>query len=544
MPVGVLVLAGLILLGGLTYGGLVVTCGVYGDDPNALYDYQRLGTAGFDVFYGWARPFSTWMHKLVIPLTGINMARINLVTIALRITSCWMLFLLVRELSDGDAASAWMAAAIALVYPGFAQQSQAVQFLLHFSVLSLALFSLWAMIRGVREKNRKLHILWMAAAILGACAHISIEYFIGLELLRPVILAAALKRTDEKKWRAGAFTRIYWPFLLLIMGYLVWRTVLFQPAYPRITLIEGLRDAPLYTALGIGGRIVADLFSVMAGAWAQMVRAIRGLPVTLLMMVSGTAGAGLALGGWVLMERKMLSNSQRGYKQLLVIGGFALLLGGVPLWVSGTPVQVVHPWNRTTLCFLVGVSMLSAGLLALLSRKARGLAFAALVGLALVFQQQIGADYAREWELVRGLFRQLTEQVPQLKEGTLVLYDDLPLRYYSANNLNALLNWTYDPERGVGDEKYKVFEIDERLGGALPALEAGLAIQHNTFCGNTSQVLLIALDAKGDVILLDRNSPYPGLLAGRTREAEHLSVPEAVVIYGMGQAQFPAELDE
>ena len=537
-------LAGLILLGGLAYGGLVVTGGVYGDDPNALYDYQRLGAAGFDAFYGWARPFSTWMHKLVIPLTKINMARINLVTIALRVVSCWMLFLLVKELSDGDTASAWMAAAIALVYPGFAQQAQAVQFLLHFSVLSLALFSLWAMMRGVREERRKLRILWMAAALLGACAHISIEYFIGLELLRPIILAASLKRSDEKKWRAHVFTRTYWPFLLLLMGYLLWRTVLFQPAYPRITLLEGLRNAPLQTVLEVGKRMAADIFRVMAGAWAQMVRVIRGLPVTLLMMVSCAAGAGLALGGWVLLNRKMLVDSQRGIKLILVIGSFALLLGGVPLWVSGTPVWVVHPWNRTTLCFLVGVSMLSAGLLALLSRKVRGLAFAALVGLALVFQQQIGADYAREWALVRGLFRQLTEQVPQLKEGTLVLYDDLPLRYYSANNLNALLNWTYDPERGVGDEKYKVFEIDERLGGALPALEAGLAIQHNTFRGNTSQVLLIALDAKGDVILLDRNSPYPGLLAGRTREAEHLSVPDAVVIYDMGQAQFPAELDE
>ena len=205
-----------------------------------------------------------------------------------------------------------------------------------------------------------------------------------------------------KKGLAGAFTRVYWPFLLLLMGYLVWRIVLFQPAYPRITLIEGLRDAPLQTATGDRRRMAMDIFSVIAGAWAQMVRVIRGLPVTLLMMVSGTAGAGLALGGWVLMDRKMSSNSQRGFKQLLVIGGFALLLGGVPLWVSGTPVQVVHPWNRTTLCFLVGVSMLGAGLLALLFRKVRGLAFAALVGLALVFQQQIGADYAREWELVRG----------------------------------------------------------------------------------------------------------------------------------------------
>ena len=539
-----MVLARLILLAGLAYGGLVVTAGVYGDDPNALYDYQRLGAAGFDAFYGWARPFSTWMHKLVIPLTGINMARINLVTIALRVISCWMLFLLVKELSGGDAASAWVAAVIALVYPGFAQQAQAVQFLLHFSVLALALFSLWAMIRSVRAQKRDLRIIWMAAALLGACAHICIEYFIGLELLRPVILATALDRPDEKKGRAGAYFRVYWPFLLLLAGYLFWRTVLFQPAYPRITVVAGLRDALLQTIVGIGRRMATDIFNVMVGAWVQMVRVVRVMPATAMMMVSGAAGAGLALAGWAFMGRKALVDSQHGTKQVLVIGGIALLLGGVPLWVSGTPVWVVHPWNRTTLCFLVGVSMLGAGLLAQLSRKIRGLLFAALVGLALVFQQQIGADYAREWGLVRGLFTQLTEQVPQLKEGTLVLYDDFPLRYYSANNLNALLNWTYDPQRGARDEKYKVFEIDERLGCALPPLEAGLVIQHNTFRGSTSQVLLIAMDEVGELIILDRDNPYPGPLPGRTREAEHLSVPEEVVIYGMGQAQFPAELNE
>jgi len=541
MPI-LAVLAGLCLLGGVAYGGLITTGGVYGDDPNVLYAYHRLGNGGFDAFYGWARPFSTWVHKLVIPLTGIDMGRINTVTIALRVLSCWMLYLLVREMGEEAQETAWMAAVIALVYPGFGQQAQAVQFLLHFSVLTLVLFSLWAMARAVKAEERQARSAWMGAAILSACGQVSIEYFIGLELARPVLLAMMLQEREGKSLKGWRFWRYYAPFAVLLTGYLVWRVALFKPAYPQITILEELRIAPWETMGEVLARAGKDLVTVMAGAWEQMARVLGGTPISGWVLASGATGTVLALAGAMISEKEKADQGGEGMKRLFIVGGSTLVLGGVPLWASGTPLSVTHPWNRTTLCFLTGVSMVSAGALMLLARNLRRVLLAMLAGMAVVFQRQAGADYAREWVLVQDLFTQLTQQAPQLKEDTLVLYDDFPLRYYSANNLNALLNWTYDPERGAGDEKYKMFEIDERLSGALPALEPGAAVRHDSFRGSTSQAVVIALDENGKLMILDSEMTYMGPLAGRTQEAAHLSVPGDVIIFGENQAQFPEVL--
>jgi len=541
IPAQIFVLVGLCLLGGVAYGGLVFTGGVFGDDPNALYAYQRLGREGFDAFYGWARPFSTWMHKLVIPLTGINMRRINLVTIGLRVLSSWMLYLLMRAMGEESEEMAWMGAALALVYPGFGQQAQAVQYLLHFSVLALVLFSLWAMVRGIKAHKRVERIAWVGAALIGACAQVSIEYFIGLELARPVVLGIHLwEREGKAKWQR-AFWRHYMPFAVFLAGYLIWRIVIFKPAYPQITLVDKLQVSPLEAVPEGVLRMGRDLMTVMVGAWVELIRVLRRMPVRGWMLAAGTAGAGIGLVILLCLDKSKKIDLKGVRNRILLIGGCMLVFGGVPLWASETPLTVTHPWNRTTLCFLSGVSMVSSGLLALLSCKIRRVLFIVLVGLAVIFQAQIGADYAREWALVQDLFTQLTEQVPQLKAGTLVLYDDFPFRYYSANNLNALLNWTYDPERGAGDEQYKLFEIDERLGGALPALEADILVTHGTFRGNTSQTLVIALDSERKLMILDREKVYT-VLPGRTREAVHLSVPGEVILEDTGQAQFPCVL--
>jgi len=532
----------LCVLAGLAYGPLVATAVVFGDDPNVLYAYHRLGKNGFDAFYGWARPYSTWVHKLVIPLIGINLTRIHSVTICLRVISSWMLFLLVRELVNGQTALAWIAAMIALVFPGFTQQAQSVQFLLHFSVLSLALFSLWAMVKGVRTEKPTWRVLWLAAAITSAVAQISIEYFFGLELVRPVVLGLAIQGGKNRKSSLRRFMRFYWPFLALLGVYLTWRVFIFQPAYPRITVLNAMREQPIATVGAVIGRIGKDLVIVLGGAWAEMVRMIFCEPITPVMGLCGIAAGGLTVA-FYLSTRWQEPVEMKMNQRMIWIGICTILLGGVPLWVSGTPLTVMHPWNRTMLCYLAGVSMLSAGVVSLLPRRVMQALVPVIMGMAIVFQHQITADYTGEWLQVKDLFDQLAKQAPRLKEGTLVLYDDLPFRYYSANNLNAFLNWTYDPQRGSGNEKYKLFEIDERLGSALPSLNPGEPVVHNTFKGNTSQVMVIALDADGELVILDKKIPFEDPLPGRTREALHLSDPQGVIIYDQGQAKVPLVLE-
>jgi len=542
IPASIAALVALCVMAGLAYGPLVATAGVFGDDPNVLYAYHRMGTDGFDAFYGWARPYSTWVYKLVIPLIGINLTRIHLITICLRVISSWMLFLLVRELVDGQTAMAWIAAMTALVFPGFTQQAQSVQFLLHFSVLSLALFSIWAMVKGVRTEKPTWRVFWLAVAIISAVAQISIEYFFGLELVRPVVLGLAIQGGKKRKSSLARFLRFYWPFLALLGVYLTWRVFIFQPAYPRITVLDAMRVQPIATVAALIGRIGTDLVIVLGGAWAEMVRMIFSDPITPVMGLCGVAAGGLAVAGFLPIRRQ--EPAEKKMNQCLIwIGICAVLLGGVPLWVSGTPLTGTHPWNRTMLCYLAGVSMLSAGVVSLLPRRMMQALVPVIMGMAIVFQHQIAADYTREWLQVKDVFDQFTNQAPQLSEGTLVLYDDLPFHYYSANNLNAFLNWTYDPQRGSGNEKYKLFEIDERLGNALPTLNPGEPIVHNTFKGNTSQVLVIALGADGELVILDKKIPFEGPLPGRTREALHLSDPQGVIKFDRGQAKVPAVLE-
>ena len=49
----------------------------------------------------------------------------------------------------------------------------------------------------------------------------------------------------------------------------------------------------------------------------------------------------------------------------LGLGVFILLVAGWPFWLTGVPVSLGYPANRATLSFMLGVSLLFAGLLAL-----------------------------------------------------------------------------------------------------------------------------------------------------------------------------------
>lgn len=539
----VLVLAGLVLLAVLAYGKLVWMGGVFGDDPSTLWDYQRLGNAGFDAFYGWARPYSTWMHKLVFLFTGFNIRWVQTITLSMRVCSCFMLYVFIRELTTPKSPIPWMAACIALLFPGFAQQAHAVQYLLHFSVLCLVLFSLWALVRAASAETAFTRWAWIALSLVSACAQISIEYFIGLELLRPVVALIAIRQKSGKQELLRKWAAMYWPFLLLLAGYLVWRVILFQPAYPRIIILDTLKNNPLSALPDLLRRIGTDLWKVIGKAWLWMGQSLVDKKITPLMIIFGVLGGAIAC---ILLVLNGKYSSSEGKKRwvLLALGLAGILTGGLPLWASGTPLTVAHPWNRTMLCYLVGVSMWLAALLSLLPKNFGRILFAIVIGLSIIFQMQVSHDYEREWTMVQSLFNQLIQEAPNLREGTLVLYDDFPFHFYSANNLNALLNWTYDPQRGDGPEKYKMFEIDERLGNALPSLNVGETVLHNTYHGSTSLVLVIVLEDNGNLVILDRDKPYFGILPGRTREAEHLSSPQETILLEHGTAVLPDILQQ
>jgi len=522
-------LMGLTGLAVLAYGRLVWTGGLFGDDPSILYAYHRLGSAGFDAFFGWARPYSAWIYKILVPIMGKDLHVFQAVTLLVRVISSWMLYLLLNALFYTEWFST-VAAVICLIYPGFTQQAHALQFLLHFMVLAVALLSLYTMVRSVRTEDNYWRWIYLVLSLLTACVHISIEYFVGLEFLRSLILAIAWKACKEEKRSFKQMVFTWLPYGGLLCMYLIWRALLFQPAYPPIRIFNNFSQSPLTASLELAGRIAWDIWKVGFSAWGKAFNLPLNHSIDLMRVVAALL---LSVLVWIMgskIEVGSGANQPQGKKwSFILLGAAGLVLGGIPLWASQLPLTITYPWNRTTLCFLVGVSIFTAGMIALLPKKIGRIVCALLIGFSIVFQIRVGADYQSDWGKVRSYFTQLAAQAPDIEPDTLVLYDDLPIKYYSANNLNSFLNWIYDPDRGNGPERYKMFEISERLGNLLPSLERGVEVAHNAFHGNTDRTLVIAVDSVGCLFILPPDGPEEFALPEMTASARHLSDPEALI---------------
>jgi hypothetical protein len=66
----------------------------------------------------------------------------------------------------------------------------------------------------------------------------------------------------------------------------------------------------------------------------------------------------------------------------------------------------------------------------------------------------------------------MTERIPGLEKGTILLANDFPVTYYSDNSLTGPLNWIYSPP---GEMNLMLYFASIRVGKTLPSVEPGQA---------------------------------------------------------------------
>jgi hypothetical protein len=211
------------------------------------------------------------------------------------------------------------------------------------------------------------------------------------------------------------------------------------------------------------------------------------------------------------------------------LGGFILLVAGWPFWLTGVPVSLGFPANRATLSFMLGVSLLLAGLLSLLPYRLDWILLAVFVALAAGRQFQWANEFRRDWSAQKDLFWQMTWRAPGLEPGTIVMIDE-ELSFYADNSIGAALNWIYAPDNHSSRVDYVLFYPTNRLGGALPSLEPGQPVRYDylagQFEGTTSQVVAFSVSSPGCLRVLDPEiDPYNRLIPDDSllREAARLS---------------------
>lgn len=512
----------------LAAGGYLLTVpylGYYWDDWSFAWVSQVLGQAGLVRYFSTNRPLWGLIFQLTTPWIGEEPWRWQVFGLFWRMASALALWWALRQVWRRDStAAAWIGFLFA-VYPGFSQQPIAITYGHFFIVLTAYFLSLGWMVKGfrcARAGKRAGAIGYTLPALLFSLANLlTMEYFFMLDLLRPFLLWFAME--DEKAENRPAKLSIssirpailaWLPYLLLFLAAMSWRLFFFpyQTHNYEPVALQALREAPLRAGLALIGKVLSEIWIVSFQAWGNafaLPNAARlGARTTLIYTVTVLFTLLICLGVCLWLRTPRGKKSGWGW-QALVVGGAAILLGGIPFWLTDLPVGLAFPNDRFTLPFALGVSLLFAGLLRVLPLKSwqKAILLSLILSLAIGRHFQVATSYRRDWNIQRALFWQMSWRMPGIQPGTTILSNDWKNRYSSDNSLTSPLNWIYAPQNRSGHMSYMFYFPEVRLGLGLKSFEKGLPIEQDylaaTFSGSTSQVIVIYYSPEACLRVID-----------------------------------------
>jgi hypothetical protein len=501
----------------LTFGPFVPWLGFYWDDwPNAWFNYLQ-GPGLYWKAFSADRPILPWLYSLTTPWLGTSPPAWQAFVVVARWVAAGCVWWMIRMIWPQRERVAALAAFLAALYPGFKQAPMAIIYSHFYILYGMSFASIGLMIGAVRLPSRR-RVYLPIALILEALSIFSIEYTVGLELLRPILLWMAQGDGRTRGWGRIRAAVVGWaPYALLFAAYIAWRTLgLGFPTYQPLLLSRLQADAWV-AASNLLASIGQALWTATGLAWAQMFE----FPVLAEVgrkYVLGYVAIVVAVGAWALACQQAFRSDPRPDSdridrtwplQAMLLGLAAMLAGGLPVWVTQLPVRLDYPWDRLTLPMMLGAVLVASGLLELLARPkvVRIALVSGILALSAGVHYRSNMTYVRAAERLGSFLWQLSWRIPGLDKGTTVVTNDIPLGYYSDNSLTAALNWMYSPANRSLQMDYMLYYPTVRVGLALSTPEAGLPIDQPyraaSFTGSTSQMLALQYAPPGCVHVLD-----------------------------------------
>ncbi len=536
----------LLLVSVLAYGLLIPQLGFYWDDLLSIWIRYQLGPEAMERCFAVSRPVLGAFFQLTTLFIPPKPLYWQVFALFWRWVTAVTLWALLRSLWGREHYFALVASLLFLVYPGFNQQFVAYIYGHYFAVLFFYLASLLGMVWSLR------HPRWFwpmtLLSMLSSAANLwMMEYFFLLEFLRPVLIWIALREAiSDFRPRLRRSIMVWLPYLAVFLVAVLWRVFVFKHQLYAYRLLPKMEAEPLATLLYLGKTVLTSLWLANGVAWWRIFVFSKSLLqesyITFVVYAMILVVTCIILIIYLLKLVGSLEHNRASTREhafwAIGLGLLVPLIAGWPFWLIELPPSLSFPLNRFTLPFMLGVSLLLAGLLELLPhRNMKMLLSAVLISLAVGRHFLWAQEYHRDWETQKSLFWQLSWRVPGLKPDTLLLLNDGVLRYYADTSLSAAVNWIYAPDNRSDNIYYLLFHPRSRLGGSLSALEENLPVRYNflagTFSGNTSQS--VALHFRPPACLrvldpsLDAMNPFlPDLM----RVAAPLSTTEPILIEG------------
>lgn len=511
----------LLALAFLAYGLFFWQRGFYWDESPWSWIYFRLGPAMLAQTFSTSRPFWGMIYQVMLPLIGPYPTRWQFLVIIIHWLAAVQVWWLVKQIWPGGKRLALISAALFLVYPGLGQNFFGLMYSHFYIVFNFLLFSFNLSLLAVRMPAWRVALI-LLALIFSMANLLAMEYFYFIELARVIMFWLAL-RGETKRWQKTALWST--PFVLGLVSVTVWRAFFFenQNASYQFSLLADLKTNPIVAALDLAKDILRSFWATVLQAWAFIFSVVDESalgPRTLAVVIAVLFASGLG-AGWVAAKWTGSAAGESVAKREWFGLAFALwLLGGGSLWAVGLVPELKFSFDRFTLPFMLGSSLIVAGLVDMLGRwrRAQIAALAILIGFSAAHFQQLDALFRHDWEVQRGFFNQMSWRIPGLKPGTILLSNDLPVKFSSDNSLTGPLNWMYSPP---GEMRSILYFASFRVGTTLPSIEPGLAhtldYRGPIYRGNTSNILVIHFEPPGCFRVIDPEV-----------ESENRLLPEAV----------------
>ena len=469
----------------LSFGLMIPWLGFYWDAWPIVLATRLQGVSAFWEYYGSERPFNPLTVIPAASLLGTVPLNWHLFALFMRWLSVLGFYWSLRGIWPNQVRQAVWIAMLFAIYPIFTQQPVAATFTTHWLVYAAFFYSLGAMIYAVRSPRWRipLTLTGMAAQLYHM---LPLEYFWGLELLRPFALWIVLSESHPH-WRDRllAVLKAWAPYLIIYAGVLTWwlgfRENLPESNQPDALL--SLSATPLQAGLHFLQVILQDLIHNLFGAWYLTIEPV-GLDLN---DRSVLASLGLALVTAVFIfaflrrqsQQEAGGNEDEGWAlQAIFIGLLGTFLGSVPIWAIDRQSLFGLQSGRFALASMTGMSMLFVGLLEWFTprRLPKALTLAVLIGLAAGFHLRVSTAYYRSTLLQNQFYWQLYWRAPYLEPRTAILSKDELFIYVGRKPTAVTLNLLYPQPFGTKQVGYWFLEMDHDVGSkVVPKLARGRA---------------------------------------------------------------------
>ncbi len=419
----------------LAFGVLIPFLGIYWDDWIFVYNAYTRGAQGlWDFMYADGTPFSSFMNTALFYILGVKPLYWHVAELFVRWLTVIAFWLVLRRLWPSHPIQNYLVSLLFAIHPFFTLQPLAFTFLHVWVGYCFLGFSLYWMIRSVQspEKFWLYTILSLGAEIITI---LTLEYFMGLEFLRPFLLWFLLRHEEKNiKSRAIRVLKLWAPYLIVLGIYVWWRFLIYSVPNERRNNPVGIRMLllnPLAEIRLVLSNLVPDILSIAVTAWYKIFDpALFNLAdrKNLLLLALSLS---VSLGVFLVLKQQANQNPEnpvpesRWAREAVWFGLVIIILGLIPPYVIGTFInQKNNFWySRLGLASIFGAALLTVALLELMSAKTRArlVIIALLVGFSVGYHIRYTNDFRRTWNKELDFYRQLVLRVPDLQPGTAIV---------------------------------------------------------------------------------------------------------------------------